>query len=182
MSDAYNDGYRVGFNGGYWPECQFVGREADSWMRGYQDGRNAAASEATRSRAKCSDLADAIRARNQPGPSMAEDREMLELAAEAAGIAGKWDASANNGAGMFIKHDGYCWIPLTDDGDALRLAVKLEIQTGYSEFSGCGFASWDRGMNHLSVYGPDDPCAATRRAIVRAAAEIGRRMKEKANG
>jgi hypothetical protein len=106
------------------------------------------------------------------------DRERLELAAKAAGITyhdelGGW------------KHEDWCrywsdgefctcggeWNPLTDDGDALRLAVKLgipfEVDYGVKEAIVRGRFGIDIGS---------DPCAATRRAIVRAAAEIGKTM------
>lgn len=107
---------------------------------------------------------------------MAEtDRELLELAAKAAGHEWRWHCVPFGRLLQIKVRDLWVfWSPLTDDGDALRLAVKLEIQSGYSEFSGSGFASWDRGFHSVTEYGPDDPYAATRRAIVRAAAEIGR--------
>lgn len=55
------------------------------------------------------------------------DRELLELAAKAAGIETRPQyASMENGYGLNVK-PGYYWNPLTDDGDALRLAVKLEM-------------------------------------------------------
>ena len=82
------------------------------------------------------------------------DKELTELAAKAFGVAA----------------EGFS--PLTDDGDALRLAVQLfrDIHFWYFENSvSVG--------NELRVACGDDPCAATRRAIVRAAAEIGRNMK-----
>lgn len=61
--------------------------------------------------------------------------------------------------------------PLTDDGDALRLAVKLlfEIDMG----RGCIAIRHSTGIKILEAFN-HDPYAATRRAIVRAAAEIGR--------
>jgi len=70
--------------------------------------------------------------------------------------------------------------PLTDDGDALRLAVKLGISTVflYSKLEG----SFERGISarHMEIdceqWG-DDLNAATRRAITRSAAEIGKTMK-----
>lgn len=93
-----------------------------------------------------------------------EDRELLKLAAKAAGV--------NSSGGYWWTETGDAWNPLTDDGDALRLAVKLEIQFGYSAFTGCARATWDRGFCQLQEYGPEDPYAATRRAIVRAAAAI----------
>lgn len=104
------------------------------------------------------------------------DQELLELAAKAAGYAGKRVTAY----GVVIMEAGYdaeplYWKPLTDDGAALRLAVKLgaDIQP-----KGHGVEVWvfeSRVSSGVVEYG-DDPCAATRRAIVRAAAEIGRAM------
>lgn len=61
--------------------------------------------------------------------------------------------------------------PLTDDGDALRLAVKLLFEIDM----GCGGIAIRHatGIKVLEAFN-SDPYAATRRAIVRAAAEIGR--------
>lgn len=83
------------------------------------------------------------------------DRELLEKAAKAAGYAlGVWHA------GYFIagQEPFRGWNPLTDDGDALRLAVRLKIHmhTGFG----------------THVLDAPDPYAATRRAIVRAAAAL----------
>ena len=72
----------------------------------------------------------------------------------------------------FILPSGRVWNPLADDGDALRLAVKLRIDVAHARdyvVSGLGTADSMRREN-------GDDCAATRRAIVRAAAEVGRRM------
>ena len=71
------------------------------------------------------------------------------------------------------------WDPLTDDGDALRLAVKLRIDL---EFLANGKTVALPKNHHRQIENvlvetnKDDPCVATRRAIVRAAAEIGRSM------
>lgn len=105
------------------------------------------------------------------------DRELLEFAAYAAGI----DHISLHADGEWYAHDGECafryrWNPLLDDGDALRLAVKLELQVGYSEFTGEGVAHWDRGSRQVREYGPTDQCQSLRVAIVRAAAEIGKAM------
>jgi len=98
------------------------------------------------------------------------DRELLELAAKAAGIVITiW---SNCQAGGFQSQEaaiGAFWNPLTDDGDALRLAVKLGLTVTI------GVAR--DGEDRLSIDESSDPYAATRRAIVRAAAEIGRSMK-----
>ncbi len=108
------------------------------------------------------------------------DRELLELAAKAMGAvhADQWD----NGS-LLVSFDGKTarlWNPLTDDGDALRLAVKLGIQVGPNPASNEPMCfAWARQLGigaQYEMHGTD-PYAATRRAIVRAAAEIGRAMK-----
>ena len=66
------------------------------------------------------------------------------------------------------------WNPLEDDGDALRLAVKLGLTVVVeSDMVFCRNRRSDKAFCERS----NDPYAATRRAIVRAAAEIGRNMK-----
>ncbi len=111
------------------------------------------------------------------------DRELLELAAKAAGIAPRTLCEPVYGyeGGPKLREGGIwdgrtdspLWNPLTDDGDALRLAVKLKMNVDLS-----GNRLWvnvgNKSVTHISQ--EDDPYAATRRAIVRAAAEIGRGM------
>jgi len=114
------------------------------------------------------------------------DRELLELAAKAAGVEGKYRAqyAGDKEYGGFW-HSGVCWNPLTDDGDALRLAVKLKFDmcidtTKENEpFTHVIGVLSEHTMIPFSEieYHNNDPYAATRRAIVRAAAEIGRGMK-----
>lgn len=104
------------------------------------------------------------------------DRELLELAAKAAGnIEYFW---TENGNLVLSDPDGKRWNPLTDDGDALRLAVKLGLAIRVLEK--CVFVESDpetllgqSQYSELEMYGNSDPYAATRRAIVRAAAAIG---------
>ncbi len=70
------------------------------------------------------------------------------------------------------------WNPLTDDGDALRLAVKLRLEVVPLEGGGVDVIRWVNGMESVHVSESSiDELAATRRAIVRAAAEIGRSME-----
>lgn len=103
------------------------------------------------------------------------DRELLELAAKAEGRQiFMWDETIKR---FWILGDEF-WNPLEDDGDALRLAVTLELTV----------STWGEEIEIWAGpegYGLDDPIvepsgpdknAATRRAIVRAAAEIGRAM------
>lgn len=105
---------------------------------------------------------------------MSEDKELLELAAKAAGIELLgWSEIAE---GFKTNAPMEYWNPLIDDGDALRLAVKLEIDITFNAFEDENvLASWDTEWV-MEDYN-DDPYAATRRVIVRAAAEIGRSME-----
>jgi hypothetical protein len=85
------------------------------------------------------------------------DRELLELAAKAAG----------NG---FVI--GY-WNPLTDDGDALRLAKRRKMTIAFEPTRG----GWSVGAvvnDEFRWLAWDEDCC---RAIVRAAAEIERNME-----
>jgi hypothetical protein len=91
------------------------------------------------------------------------DLELTEMAAKAHGGI---QIERDNDGWTEYWCSGNPWNPLTDDGDALRLAVKLRIDTG---FVGQQVAA------NMAVQGPGgDIYANTRRAIVRAAAEIGR--------
>lgn len=107
-----------------------------------------------------------------------DDRTMLELAAKAAGVVirGSCDGECCMDIG---DGEPIYWNPLTDDGDALRLAVKLGLVLSIDLMLGGETEAWP--YTHESrLVGEEhngDPCAATRRAIVRAAAAIG---KEKA--
>jgi hypothetical protein len=112
------------------------------------------------------------------------DRELLEAAAKAAGI--HWDPAAE--AWYFppatFRKD---WNPLTDDGDALRLAVKLGIDIDFDFDLATDkpeLVEAYRKTPSGEHYCPDepyepDPYAATRRCIVRAAAAIKGEQSER---
>jgi len=100
----------------------------------------------------------------------AKDLELLEMAAKATGNEFHSGHITVNGQ----QFEWAEWNPLVDDGDALRLAVKLGIGL-----------ELDLQFEHvyaikasLAIYqdtgSGGDLLSATRRAIVRAAAEIGR--------
>jgi hypothetical protein len=103
------------------------------------------------------------------------DREQLKFAARAAG---EWPSPEP------FEHVLDRWNPLVNDGDAFRLAVKLGISV--LKYPACISTKWPQNNLPIKLIGTDppyedisdgqDPCAATRRAIVRAAAEIGRNM------
>ena len=113
------------------------------------------------------------------------DRELLELAAKAAGV--EINYSTTNGGGfsntgfdivgnaVLDWHNGTVWNPLTDDGDALRLAVKLMMSVEISAHEESTYAyAGDVPRVYAYEMWRDDKDAATRRAIVRSAAEIGK--------
>lgn len=118
------------------------------------------------------------------------DRELLQLAAKAAGYSHYEyvEADYRDGRKVTGHYDSLlevCINPLTDDGDAFRLAVALNLDIWRRK--------WPSGNSYVAaqkIWCPQDsmyyddgeaignnPRAATRRAIVRAAAEIGKNMK-----
>ena len=110
--------------------------------------------------------------------NMKTDRELLEGGAQAAGYKvhaahqAMRDACGAGDAGLWLVDVATCWNPLIDDGDALRLAVKLRMamdigEYGLVAFCGQGLA---REVKNEDIDG--DPYAATRRAIVRASAAM----------
>lgn len=107
-----------------------------------------------------------------------DDRELLELSAKAAGISVQWKEDGRSF--QVVRGLPFTWNPLTDDGDALRLAFALGMSV---DAGGCmiDYAvpdADDEEMETLETlefeHGGD--IANLRRAIVRAAAEIGRAM------
>lgn len=109
-----------------------------------------------------------------------EDRELLEWAAKAAGHTLGDEVnqySAWEGGGLLRRNcngTSTIWNALTDDGDALRLAVKLGITISINTKKRNQTSVWSYGVPQHHERHFDDPCAATRRAITRAAAEIGK--------
>ena len=108
------------------------------------------------------------------------DRELMEAAAKAAGYElhfGFTDMMIRCNEPEHPDKTHNLWNPLTDDGDALRLAVKLRIRVHplrEAVEATWTFADKLRCINIGNNEGPcnGDPYAATRRAIVRAAAAM----------
>lgn len=116
------------------------------------------------------------------------DRELLEMAAKAAEIKSTgWIKKSHewfqcDGVGFNDEYDcQQLWNPLTDDGDALKLAVKLNLRLVHHPVLNQVLVrpyhsnEWEDEAREDCENHPD-PYAATRRAIVRAAAEIGKAM------
>lgn len=106
------------------------------------------------------------------------DKEMLELAARAVGY--KAHISQSTMPGLLLDDQTF-WNPITDDGDALRLAVDLGMQIipGENYVECVKVMRALRGCRFMEMH-KDDKHAATRRVIVRAAAEVGKLIGEKA--
>lgn len=127
------------------------------------------------------------------------DKELIELAAKAYGFGDPegnfvWTESeyplGSKTSGALWNYMGWCdtaelWNPLTDDGDALRLAVKIGmlIDVRYTQQEAIRYnrvAYWpDPSFGEIMEFGDveADPMAATRSAITRAAAQIGKEME-----
>lgn len=96
------------------------------------------------------------------------DKELLDLAATAAGL--------NPG-----QPAGWKWNPLKDDGDAFRLAIKTGLCIIILDGQMCvgRWHSESQGLNGASLkvagLAQTERVAAFRRAIVLAAAEIGKK-------
>jgi hypothetical protein len=127
------------------------------------------------------------------------DRELLERAARAAGWKGwrskhgYWNLSSPDGqphtccvgwptfdssTGEKLPEPTFAdalteggWTPLVDDGDALRLAIVRNIEIGWEDGGAVVFA------DNCSEPAEENPAAATRRAIVRAAAALAEESK-----
>jgi hypothetical protein len=103
------------------------------------------------------------------------DKELLEFAAKAAELP---ECGWMGPAFMYVKDNTFTdWNPLTDDGDALRLAVKLQLKIEHYSLTSDGFDRVGAGHGNAPIKYENDPYAATRRAITRAAAEMLKGMK-----
>lgn len=100
------------------------------------------------------------------------DRELLEKAARAAGLIPEEFADSASYLDGFLDR----WNPLTDDADALRLAVELNLDIRYESYdagvAAIVVAAWDDAPEAVHEIFERDGPRAVRRAIVRAAAAI----------
>lgn len=107
-----------------------------------------------------------------------DTREMLENAARAEGRQIRW--MTHTVPGREPEEFSACWNPLTDDGDALRLAVKLRIDLEFDPLMDCVEAYQQRLDSDGTFCATEsltaDAAAAVRLAVVRVAAQIGKEM------
>lgn len=118
---------------------------------------------------------------------MMNDRELLELAAKAVGYQ-PWGSDCEGYPIFVVDSMPIDWNPLQYDGDALRLAVKLGLTLRLNQFDewtqvfagDCYARTTPAVSEHIGRTREEQTIEqATRRAIVRAAAEIGKAMQEK---
>ena len=120
---------------------------------------------------------------------MNTDKELLENAAKSIGMTLRYNYLGGRDANQ-------PWNPLDDDGDAFRLAAALNIcvvhdepiMIAVHEYNGYSEGEYERGVEawivdkydastieFAEIYG-DDKDKATRLAIVKVAAEIGKKL------
>lgn len=120
------------------------------------------------------------------------DKELLELAAKAVGLHVKAnrvdedDKFTHLVVGQKFTLEKIYWNPLTDDGDAIRLAASLNLCVCFTLAEAnppwgtamVGYSPWENKVPIATerYSEPSEKLAATRRAIVMAAAEIGKAM------
>lgn len=116
------------------------------------------------------------------------DRELLEFAAIANGINGKWD----EGRGIVVldENSAYCWDPLIDNNATFILAAKLGIIINPGIFPKYAYnddiftATVEAPRYLIPVLREDwsvideNQMAVIRRLVVTMAAEIGRRKND----
>lgn len=106
------------------------------------------------------------------------DRELLELAAKAAGYEFRWDQFKDGAGYARAREPGGgaafpIWAPINDDGDNRRLQVTLRLGLVPTEGGGWDAVRYDAESCAETVLASD---ADPRMAVLRAAAEIGRGM------
>lgn len=116
------------------------------------------------------------------------DEELLRYAAKAVGYVNPHSYRPTTNGLLWMSESGFptTWRPFDDNSDAFKLMVDLDIGVHH------GWTYADENVPYANVCAQhipsmlevgeikgDDPHAATRRAIVRAAAEIGKKMETK---
>lgn len=100
------------------------------------------------------------------------DQELLEQAAKAAGY--EVAEYYNNVGGIWCQTLDRRWDPLGDDADAFRLAVALNVELAINPGKKATRVYVKQQLGDFGITEQHDgnPLAATRRAIVRAAAAM----------
>jgi hypothetical protein len=83
----------------------------------------------------------------------------------------EWETIDPFSEGVDYMHEGELWVPTEDDGDAFRLAIKLDMQFGYNVKEDYYEAV---SYNQTHRFGAADKCP--RMAIVLCAAAMGEKQ------
>lgn len=114
-----------------------------------------------------------------PGDAIsAEDMDLLTLAARAIGAVQVEPIEGEQWVNLHFE-DGrivYGWNPLVFSGDALELAVRLELDVMHRVVGGKRVEILPAGGPITKEFDRGDALVTTRRAITRAAADIGKAM------
>lgn len=109
------------------------------------------------------------------------DRELLEMAAKAAGYTIRLHSGACKGGSydgcsrLYSDGEWRAWRPREDDGDAFRLACAVKLNTMHGIFS-AGVGDED-GVDDAAVVMEDSQrCKVLRGLIFAAAVEMGKAM------
>jgi hypothetical protein len=109
----------------------------------------------------------------------AADRELLELAARALGAVRTEEVDGEGYLNLYLE-DGsviYAWNSLVHSDDAFNLAADLELDIMHRVVGGRRVEVLAAGGHLIQEIYEGDRKAATRRAITRAAAKIGKAMQ-----
>jgi len=85
------------------------------------------------------------------------DQELLTLAGKAIGIHGRYREGSKDTYRAIVHGEGYTqdwWCPLDDDGDALRLSVKLGLFTSLGNVLYIDTGAWlpaHRGTGYFTL-------------------------------
>lgn len=120
--------------------------------------------------------------RQQP-EAVDQDRELLELAALAAGIEGEWMSFWGSSGIAPDDPNTRMWNPLLDGGDCARMESKIRL--GVHWYDGHVFvrsSDWKHIATEHFADHDGDSHSARLRASVRAAAAIGSELRKTASG
>jgi hypothetical protein len=117
--------------------------------------------------------------------SAAATRELVELAAKGAKMPGEFAFMGSGLGWRFVLSSGPSWMPLDDDGQSRRLAVRLNFAVRHAGHECEVFSEDGECLASVPIFAASavasadqatDPCAAARLAVVIAAGVVAKAM------